>query len=289
MTSPTRVEQIFKQMESYVLTLESDPSALGPEYFVDLIAECRNFLNHASLVTSELNRERLQLGSDIRRLEALYQLDYDNLLATDEDVRKLAAIEDRKSTVQHMLRVQKQEIDAAKEQLHVAEAVGKVVALRSKELNATMTAIRDQKRLMQSEIQSGAMYGDERTPKALQHSRASGAMATDDIGAEELDALIAAEMDEPESESESETEPESEADDSIEEQVDEPEAVEPVEAEAPPVEAEAPPVVVEVQTTPQPEVSPEEQEVLNFLAGSPEVVSVPKTDDEDFSELLDSL
>lgn len=284
MTDPARVEKIFKQMEGYVLTLESDPSAMGSAYFVDLIAECRNYLNNASLVTSELNRERLQLSSDIRRLEALYQLDYDNLLATDEDVRKLAAIEDRKSTVQHMLRVQKQEIDATKEQLHVAEAVGKVVALRTKELNATMTAIRDQKRLMQTDIQSGAMYGDERTPKNLRHHEASGAMATDDIGAEELDALIAAEMDdEPKAD-----EPKAEADapDSEAEVLD---SLISAEVDEPVVEAEAPPVVAEVQADPQPEVSLEEQEVLDFLAGAPEAVSAPQNDDEDFSELLDSL
>lgn len=271
MISPDRIEQIFDEMDTYILQLESDPSALGPQYFQDKIAECRNHLNTVSLVTSELNREKLALSGEIRKFEALFQLDFDNLLATDEHVRKLAAIEDRKSTVQHMLRSQRQEIDALKEQLHAVEAVGKVVTLRSKELHSTMTAIRDQKRLMQSEIQTGAFYGDERVPKNLRHSEPTGGMGVDDIGADELDALLAQSEEEVVAEQAA-----AEAPEPTVEPTSEPEELTVVEEPEP----DPPLAVVEAQD------SPEVAEVLSFLDGGGTSNS---SEENDIAALLDSL
>ena len=272
MPSPAHVEEIFAQMESYVITLEADPTSLGPRYFQNLIAECRNYLNQASLVSAELTRERLTLSTEIRGLEAAYQLEYDDLLATDEDVRKLSAIEDRKSTVQHMLRSQRQGIDASKEQLHVAEAVGKVVALRSKELNATMTAIRDQRRLIDSELKTGAFYGDERSavPKKLQHSEPTGGMGIDDDL--DLDALISDAADEVAADSKPEVEVDIEA------------LVEEVVAEI------APPVVDEVKADPPLlDISPAEAEVLKFLDPPVSASASGKTEEEDLTDFLDSI
>jgi len=89
------------------------------------------------------------------------------------------------------LKTQRQEIDALKDSLHAVESVSKVVSHRSRELHHTMTEIRDQRKLMQTELQTGAFYGDERphNPK-LTHSSPSGGFDVDDINAEELDALL---------------------------------------------------------------------------------------------------
>lgn len=271
MPSPAMVEEIFKRMESYVITLEADPTSLGPRYFQNLIAECRNYLNLVSLVSADLTRERLTLGTEIRGLEAAYQLEYDDLLATDEDVRKLSAIEDRKSTVQHMLRSQRQGIDSSKEQLYVADAVGKVVALRSKELNATMTAIRDQRRLIDSELKTGAFYGDERVPQIptkLQHSEATDGMGIDDDL--DLDALISEASDEVAAKLESEVD---------------------IEALAEEVIAEiTPPVVDEVKADPLPlDISPAEAEVLKFLDDPVSAPASGKTEEEDLTDFLASI
>jgi hypothetical protein len=162
MLTSDRIDAIFKEMDSYVLELASEPGMLGPQYFQDIIAKCRNYLNKASLVTSELNRERLAATSELRNLEAVYSLDYDNLLANDERVKSLANIDDRKSTVGYLLRQQRQVINEVKDRVQVSEAVYKVVAHRNRELHATMNAIKDQRRLMNTELSTGAFYGDER-------------------------------------------------------------------------------------------------------------------------------
>lgn len=164
MLTPERIDAIFTEMEGYVIDLIPNPTSLGPQYFRDQIAICRNHLNRVSLVASELDRERLSLSSELMRVEALFALEHDNLLANDKRVKSLGNIEDRKATVGYILRDQRIQIHDLKDRLHAVEAVYKVVMLRNRDLTATMTAIKDQKKAMQSEIRSGSFYGDERVP-----------------------------------------------------------------------------------------------------------------------------
>ncbi len=187
MIDEKRIDAIFNEMAGYTIELASDPNSLGPQYFQDKIALCRNYLNAVSLVQNELGREKLTYSSELRVLETQYQLDYDQTLATDQTVKGLANIEDRKSTVAYMLRLKQKRIHELKDALHSLDAVSKVVGFRSRELHATMNAIRDQKRLMQTEIHTGAFYGDERVPKAKTHSKPEGDLGIDD---DELSALL---------------------------------------------------------------------------------------------------
>lgn len=191
MIEQARIETIFDEMGKYVIDLVPDPASMGPSYIQDLVATCRNHLNKVSLVFSELSREKMALSSQLRAHEASYKLEYDSLMATDEHVKRLANIEDRKSTVSHMLRDKQRASHQLKETLHNLEAVYKVVSHRSRELHATMNVIKDQRRMMQTEIQTGAFYGDERVPKPSKpYSNPNGPMSVDDIGADELDAML---------------------------------------------------------------------------------------------------
>lgn len=189
MLTEARVDEILKEMDTYVLELASEPSMLGPQYFQDIIAKCRGYLNKVSLIVSEVNRVKLSVSGELRRLEAVYSLDYDGLLANDDRVKTLANIEDRKSTVGFLLRAQRGRINELKDQQHSLDAVGKAVSHRNRELQATMAAIRDQRRLMQTELSTGAFYGDER---GVKHRReATGGMGVEDaVSADELEALM---------------------------------------------------------------------------------------------------
>ena len=158
-----RVDQIFKEMDTLVIELAADPSCLGPSYFQDLIATCRNYLNRVGLVLSEVDRERLAVRAEERRLEALYDLERDNLLANDSSIKELNSIEDRKAATNWRLREQKAALLDVQAKARDLDAVYKAVSYRNKELHATMAAIRDQKRLMVAEVRSGSFYGDERT------------------------------------------------------------------------------------------------------------------------------
>jgi hypothetical protein len=198
MLSEERVDEIFKAMDQYVLELANDPSALGPSYFQDIIATCRNYLNRVSLVVSEINRDRLSVSSELRQLEAAYALEYDEHLANSDRVRYLASVEDRKATVNFMLRDQQVRINELKDEMHQLDAVYKVVSYRNRELHATMTAIKDQRRLMKIEVESGSFYGDERVRG---YRSPDGGMEVEDLGEKELAEMLE-EPDEPEQPSE---------------------------------------------------------------------------------------
>lgn len=164
MLDEQRVEAIFEEMDKLVIELAADPSCLGSRYFQDLIATCRNYLNRVGLVLNELDRERMSVSAEVRRLEAAYELEHDELLANDQSIKELgSSIEDRKAAVGWRLRQQRAALNQARSRLRDLNAIHKVVAYRNKELHATMTAIRDQKRLMTAELRSGSFYGDERT------------------------------------------------------------------------------------------------------------------------------
>lgn len=194
MLTDQRVEAIFQEMDELVIELASDPSSLGPQYFQDLIATCRNYLNRVGLVLNELNRERLIVSSELRRQEAAYELEYDDILANDQSIKDLgSSIEDRKAAVGWRLREQRIVLNEVKSRLQNLNAVHKVVSFRNKELHATMTAIRDQKRLMASEIRSGSFYGDER-PTSIKPGEDDGGGLT----AEELAMLMSGDSNQPE-------------------------------------------------------------------------------------------
>jgi len=272
MLTEERTTAIFEEMDSYVLELASEPSMLGPQYFQDIIAKCRGCLNKVSLVLSELNREKLEVSSELRKLEAAYALDYDDLLANDDAVKRLANIDDRKSTVGYLLRSQRQKINELKDRLHSLDAVYKVATHRNRELHATMNAIKDQRRLMVTEISTGAFYGDERVSRKKEFKEPAGLMAVDDLSDEDLEALLSDGSKDAEEPTKAEGVPDASTQGIVQEKPS----------------TETTPEIIEAAST------PEEEEVLRFLDGvsapaPPVVVPPAKNEDDDLNSLLEGL
>ena len=183
-----RVRAIYAELEKYVVQLHSDPRSLGPVYLNDLIATTRNFLNAVSRIQLEVHQEKQGLARDIRTREAAYQVSSDELLANDERIRRLPSIEDRKATVAVFLRAEKQEIESLKAAMQDLEYVEKAVRHRHKELTSTMSEIKLQRSLIRDEIDTGAMYGDERT-----YGKPIKASPISDFSEEELLKLLTVE------------------------------------------------------------------------------------------------
>ncbi len=262
MINDTRRDAVYEEMNRYVLEL-GDPAQYGPRYYIDKIAICRNYLNSVSLVISELSREKLIYTSELRKLEAIYDLESARLLATDEHVRRLANIKDRESTIVHLLRDKRQRIDFLKDQLLTIDALVKYVSHRNRELNSTMDAIKNQRRFMQIEVQTGAFYGDERVPD---HEIGMGpAGVSMDFNEKELRETMADVPEEIAAELESA------------------------------VGVAPPPVRVEVPAPPTPEVQLlDEAEAIRQLLGDRATTdepskSAPQAEVEDYSSLLDSV
>lgn len=184
-----RIKAIYEELERYVVQLHPDPRTLGPSYLTDLIATTRNYLNAVSRVQLEVHQEKQNLSRSIRAQEAAYQVSASDLLANDERVRRLPSIEDRKATVAVFLRSENQALEALKASLQDIEFVDKAVRHRHKELTATMSEIKLQRSLIRDEIDTGAMYGDERH-KGTSSSKFQHPVFSDEFSEAELDRLM---------------------------------------------------------------------------------------------------
>jgi len=188
-----RIKTIYEELEKYVVQLHPDPRSLGPQYLNDQIATTRNYLNSVSRIQLEVHQEKQYLSREIRAHEAALQVSADDLLANDERVRRLPSIEDRKATVAVFLRSERQVIDNFKALLQDVEFVDKAVKHRHKELTATMSEIKLQRSLIRDEIDTGAMYGDERergNGNSFGKGRAYVSPIADDLSEAELARLL---------------------------------------------------------------------------------------------------
>ncbi len=183
-----RVKTIYDEITKYEIKLAPDPRSLGPLYLQDVISTCRNYMNAVSRIQLEVHREKQDLSRALRASETEFEVTFSELLSNDERVRRLPSIEDRKATVNMMLRDRLAALSDLRGQLQDLEYVEKAVRHRHKELTSTMSEIKLQRSLIRDEIDSGAMYGDERK---AEHERGAPAHPLgDDINEDELDALL---------------------------------------------------------------------------------------------------
>lgn len=158
---PDRAQRIYDEIGGYEIKLERDPGALGPRYLNDVICQCRNYINAVSRIVLEIHREKHSLATSLSAEEAAYAVESADLLATDERVRRLPNIEDRKATVAVLLRDRARRINELRAEIQNLDYVDKAVRHRHKELKDTMTEIRTQRSLLRDEIDTKSFYGDE--------------------------------------------------------------------------------------------------------------------------------
>lgn len=181
-----RIQFIYTELEKYQITLHHDPITVGPKYLQDSIATCRNYINAVTGLLMEVLNEKTLVGRELRALKAAYEVDFDNHMANNEQVKRQPNIKDRESLVRTILREQWQAIQAKDGELQDVLMVEKAVRHRHNELRDTMADIRTQKGLIQSEIDTGAMYGDER------NARGPAVTTPEEIDDMEIENLLSA-------------------------------------------------------------------------------------------------
>lgn len=184
-----RIRAIYEEIGKYTITLHSDPRSLGPLYLQNIISETRNYLNAVGRIQLEVHRERQDVSRNLRAFETAYDVRFAEILSQDERVARLPSIEDRTKTVQFMLREDLNRVAALKAELQDLDFVEKAVKYQHRELTSTMTEIKLQRSLIRDEMESGAMYGDERKGN---HERGPGPLGADvpDIDEAELGQLL---------------------------------------------------------------------------------------------------
>ena len=159
--TPKRTQEIYDALAQYELQLDSNPAALGPRYLFELISKCRGHVNSVSHVMLEIHRERHDKTEALGRLQAIYDIAREDLLASDPLIKQAPSIEDRRAMVAVSLRAQGTAITELKEDLQGLDFLYKAVAHRHKELRDTMSEIKLQRSLIRDDIDTKSFYGDE--------------------------------------------------------------------------------------------------------------------------------
>ena len=180
------VDDLYREIGTFRVELEPDPTVLGARYIQSVTSKCRNYLNKVSQRRVDLSLKRRNLMVQIAGEETALSIEKDHLLAENETVQRQPNIRDREAVVNTMLRQQVQSIASKKRDLLDVETEDKAVKLVHDELIRTSTEIKVQRSLLFSDRMSGSGYGDE-SPVGS-NPPPSGAPA--DINENELENLM---------------------------------------------------------------------------------------------------
>ena len=155
------VDDLYREIGTFRVELEPDPTVLGARYIQSVTSKCRNYLNKVSQRRVDLSLKRRNLMVQIAGEETALSIEKDHLLAENDTVQRQPNIRDREAVVNTMLRQQVQSIASKKRDLLDVETVDKAVKLVHDELIRTSTEIKVQRSLLFSDRMSGSGYGDE--------------------------------------------------------------------------------------------------------------------------------
>lgn len=219
------IEKILNRLPELVVELDPNPVARGPLYLQDLISKVRGMLNESGVYLQEVLRDKSALESQLEAKQVAFQVAADELLANDHRVTHLPAVQDRQAMINVILRDQRKEILELTKQVNDIGYVEKAIRHRHRELESTMSAIRLQRSLIQTELRTGSYFGDESDTSRGEGTWGRKAPGKDeDLDENELSRLLG--------DMEAEGEVEEETEEATEEQA----------AEEPVVESPKPPV-----------------------------------------------
>lgn len=182
--NPERVEEIYDRLPQLIISLDPDPAGRGPAYLQDLISKIRGCLNEVSVYLQEVLRLKGNLESDLEAMTSAFEISSNDLMATDDRVSRLPAVQDRLAMINVILRDERRIILEKRREVNDIGYVEKAVRHRHRELEQTMSAVRLQRSLFQTEMKTGAYYGDENS-----NSRGDSWQG-DDIESNEIEQLL---------------------------------------------------------------------------------------------------
>jgi hypothetical protein len=184
------IEEILEHLPQLVIELDPDPTSRGPAYLQDLIYQTRNMLNTTGIYIQEVLKWKGKLESTLEALEVAFQIDSDELLANEPRVNRLPAVQDRLAMINVILRDQRKAILEKRKEVNDAGHVEKAIRHRHRELEHTMSAIRLQRSLIETEHKTGSYFGDEGSESRSNGTWGRNRPKDDDIDEDELAHLM---------------------------------------------------------------------------------------------------
>lgn len=167
-----RVDEIFGRIEELNIDLDYDPIERGPKFLNNQIARCRNYNNEVQKFMREVQAELRQIERVLHLTQAQFDLKFDDLMANDPQIVSMRNLSksDREATARTKLRDTIEEINELENERTNLKHVETVIDSKLRELRDVTRDLKMQHRLIQAEIETGAMWGNDHGAQDTQSS-----------------------------------------------------------------------------------------------------------------------
>ena len=160
------LRHVFDTLAQMSVSLDSDPLVFGPKRLNAKVALCREHLSKCQQIYLQLADDLHQLSRAHRQAKLEFDLQMQDLLANDPDVRSQRNIRDREAVGSSKLRAELEAIFRIETSRTDLESVITVVKAKREDLKDIQGRIRDQVKLCQEEIGLGLKWGSAPPPGA---------------------------------------------------------------------------------------------------------------------------
>jgi uncharacterized phage infection (PIP) family protein YhgE len=156
---PPRIEEIFNELKSMSVQLDSDPIQFGPRRFNEKIAKVRFHLDRIESVYLQVSQDLHAYKRYLTELTGIYELDKLNLMVNDLEVRQERSQKEREAKADVRLRQSKDLIREIELKVYDLEQVMIVIKAKRTDLKDIQGRMRDQMKLIDHDLSMGARWG----------------------------------------------------------------------------------------------------------------------------------
>jgi len=159
-----RVTRIFNQLSRMEIALDSDPLIFGPKRLQAKVAGARDLLTRCERIFLQVSHDLAVFKTTHRQASTDLDLQMQDLLANDIEVRAGRNVRDREAVANTKLRAEREIMLNLEMGIQDLEMVMTVVKAKRADLKDVQGRIRDQLKLCQEEISLGRRWGSRPAP-----------------------------------------------------------------------------------------------------------------------------
>lgn len=186
---PERIEKFYTDLAKMQVELDPDPLERGPKRINQKTAECRRLLSITERLWTEASQDVHWYRRQHRKISADFELQVQELITNDPDVRAGRNITDRTAVAHVKLRKEREEINRLQFAIDDLEAVLLVIRTKRNDLKDIASRLRDQLKICQEEIALGGRWGISRPQRGKGLSLSKPDTAPVDLDPEVSDLL----------------------------------------------------------------------------------------------------
>jgi len=153
------IDNIFKDLQSMDINLDTDPLAFGPDRLNSKVAEVRKHLSRTENLFLEISHNLQKFKRDLLLSKTEYSIEKTRLMSEDPYIRSGRSQPEREVLADQRLVDKTKVINSLEITIQDLEAIDKVVKAKRADLKDIQNRLKDQLKLCQEQIGLGQRWG----------------------------------------------------------------------------------------------------------------------------------